>query len=80
MHSAWIAAIPPDDFADVDIAGTSFGFGTLDECVHAPFLGAGHEMQSTVDHNGFLAAHVSFGATGRRIFCVARLRVRDSNS
>ncbi len=80
MHSAGIAAIPPHDSADIDIAGASLGFAALDKCVHTPFLGARQKMQLAVHHHGFLAAYISFRSAGRRVFCAARLRVRYFDS
>jgi len=80
MHSAGIAAVPPDDSADVDVACTPLGFDILDECGHTPYFGGRQKMQLAVDHHGFLTTHVSLRTAGRRVLGAARLRVRYSDS
>ena len=80
MHSAGIAAVPPDDSTDVNITGTPFRLDGLDESLHLPLIHGRQEMQLAVDHYGFLAVHGSFRPADRRIFSTARLRIRYSDS
>jgi hypothetical protein len=79
VHPAGIAAVPPHDASDVDIAGAPFGLYGLDEGLHLPLLCGRQEMQFAVHYHSFLAAHVSFRPADSRIFRAARLRVRYSD-
>lgn len=68
MHSAGIASIPPNDSADVDVAGSTLGMDDGADRQLSPLLGQGEEVQHPVDDHGFLAAKIPLRLVGSLYF------------